>query len=308
MAKIKQWMLPVGAMCVGALIISFLVFKHFAVAPAQPHFDTPEQIAQKETITQTVVSSVAAQLSSSSAQSSSSAAPKQLSLGDANKQYGPCAVVPTLMYHHVEDYGQATTEHHQQLTVDPKFFHAQLQYLHDHHYTVITMQQLVDFFDRGISLPSKPVLLTFDDGYVDFATTAVPILNQFQDPGTLFTPTGLIENPDYLTWAQIKDIAGSGRVLFANHTWSHHSMGAANAIIEREITLADTQLRQRGYDAPKIFAYPYGNSSPYAEKFLNAQGYLAAFTTRPGTIQCKGQRFELPRTRIGNASLSLYGL
>ncbi len=251
---------------------------------------------------------VAPKIASASATASSSAGLQQLSFTDSTKQFGPCAVVPTLMYHHIQAADLAKAGGYTSLTVNPQFFSEQMQYLKDHQYTVIKMQDLVNFFNNGTALPKKPVLISFDDAYEDFDTVAVPVLNQFQYPATMFVPTGLIENPNYLTWSQMQSIAGSGRVLFANHTWSHRSMGASNPVIEKEITTADAQLHDHGYDSPKIFAYPYGTTSPYAISFLGSQGYQVAFTTKRGSILCKGQRLTLPRMRIGNAQLNLYGL
>src|SRR5689334_9879392 len=109
----------------------------------------------------------------------SASASAELSFDEMNKQFGPCAVVPTLMYHHVEDTALAKAEGHAQLTDDTKFFRKHMQYLKDKNYTVISMQDLVDFFNTGKKLPPKPVLLTFDDGYIDFFTDAWPILKEF---------------------------------------------------------------------------------------------------------------------------------
>lgn len=219
-----------------------------------------------------------------------------------------CANVPTLMYHHVQNLQSAKAGGFLSLDVTPEFFQKQMQYLKDKHYTVISMQDLVNFFNSNTPLPSKPILITFDDGYDDFSTRAVPILNAFHYPATLFDATGLMENPRYLTWSQIKDAASSGKILIANHTWSHHSMNAANSVIEREITTAENQLHEKGYDSPKVFAYPYGSYNGYAKAYLQAQGFQVAFTTKHGTNLCTAKRFELPRVRIGNAQLNSYHL
>jgi len=232
----------------------------------------------------------------------------QLTLAQSTQAFGPCAVVPTLMYHHVEDLGLAQIEGHKQLTVGTEYFRAQMQYLKDHHYSVIRMQNLIHFFNDATPLPSKPILLTFDDAYSDFKSDAYPILQSFNFPGTVFTPTGLLENPGYLTWQNLKEMSASGLILFSNHTWSHHNVAVTKPVVEKEISLAETQLRDRGYDNPKVFAYPYGSVGPYAETYLDSHGYQIAFTTVHGATQCKKKRLELPRFRIGNAQLNFYGL
>jgi peptidoglycan/xylan/chitin deacetylase (PgdA/CDA1 family) len=182
--------------------------------------------------------------------------PRPPTFAELNAQYGPCAVVPTLMYHHVQDLEIAKTDGHASLTVGTPFFRQQMEYLRDHGYNVISMAQLLAFFDQGTVLPKKSVLLTFDDGYDDLASDAWPILQEFHFPATWFIPSGLMENAGYLRWSQIKEIAQSGLVLMANHTWSHHSMSGNVAADTKEITTADLQLTERGLDSPKVFAYP----------------------------------------------------
>ena len=180
-----------------------------------------------------------------------------------------------------------------------------MQYLKDKGYGTASMSDLINFFDSGTPVTSKSVLLTFDDGYEDFYTDAFPVLQSLGFKATMFVPTGLINNPDYLTWDQIMSMNGS--ILFANHTWSHKNVGGSASVMQYEISTADTQLAEHGLNSPKVFAYPYGLDSGGSEKFLVSLGYKAAFTTVPGNILCKGKRFELPRIRIGSTSLSSYG-
>jgi peptidoglycan/xylan/chitin deacetylase (PgdA/CDA1 family) len=121
----------------------------------------------------------------------------------------------------------------------------------------------------------------------------------------MFIPTGLMQNPGYLTWDEISGMRGS--VLFANHTWSHKNVASKNTPMEKEILTADTQLNDRGLNSPKVFAYPYGPDSIPAENYLNSLSYKVAFTTQIGNVLCKKQRLSLPRVRVGNSPLSNYG-
>lgn len=234
--------------------------------------------------------------------------PRQLTFNELNSLYGPCAVVPALMYHHIQDLTTAKQEGHGSLTVDTEIFRKQMQYLKDHGYNPIRPEQLIAFFDGGGSLPGKPVLLTFDDGYDDFSSDAVPVLRSFGFAATAFIPTGLLQNPGYMSWANLSDISGQGLIYFANHTWSHHNVSTSLTEDQKEIGTADTQLAEHGLNTSKVFAYPYGNPSANGESVLSTLGYKLGFTTYPGWTQCRGRRFTLPRTRIGNASLSTYGL
>jgi peptidoglycan/xylan/chitin deacetylase (PgdA/CDA1 family) len=231
--------------------------------------------------------------------------PKPLTFAEMNTLYGPCVRMPVLMYHHVQTKEVAKADKQTSLTTYTDFFQKQMQYLKDKGYNVADMNDLINFFDNGTSVTSKSVLLTFDDGYEDFSTDAFPILQDLGFRATVFVPTGLMDNPGYLTWNQI--LLMNGSILFANHTWSHKNVGVSNSTMQYEISTADTQLSDRSLNSPKVFAYPFGLDSGQSEKYLASLGYKAAFTTTPGSILCKKQRFALPRIRIGSTSLSSYG-
>jgi len=219
--------------------------------------------------------------------------PKPLTFTEINNLYGPCTYLPVLYYHHIQDMNLAQKDGHANLTVDTNIFRSQIQYLHDRGYTAIDPESLINFFDKNIPLPEKSVLITFDDGYDDFATDAIPVLRQFGYKSVVFIPTGLINNPGYLSWNIIDSLRNE--VYFANHTWSHKANDS------KDLAMAVSQLNDRGLDRLKVFAYPFGTIFPISN-------FSLAFTTRYGTYECKQQRLTLPRIRIGNVPLSNYGL
>lgn len=236
---------------------------------------------------------------------SPSPTPRPLTFSELNALYGPCVRLPVLMYHHIQSKEAAVAAKQTSLSVYTDVFKSQMEYLKSKNYTTATMTDLVNFFDSGVPIPAKSVLLTFDDGYQDFFTDAYPILSGLQFHATMFVPTGLIQNPGYLTWGEISSM--NPWILFGNHTWSHKSVLAAASVMEKEISTADTQLSEHSLNSPKVFAYPYGPDNLTSENYLNSLGYKAAFTTTPGNVLCKKQRFNLPRIRIGNTTLSYYG-
>ena len=232
---------------------------------------------------------------------------RPLTFSEMNTLYGPCVYVPTLIYHHVQSPGAAKAKNQVALTVRIADFRVQMQYLKDKAYNVISMQDLLNFFEQGIKPSPKSVLLTFDDGYSDFYTEAYPILREFGYPATVFIPTGLMNNIGYLYWDKISEMSAN-RILFANHTWSHKNVKTKEDVLKMEISTADVQLNEKGLNGPKVFAYPYGLEGSLAISFLEALDYKLAFTTRRGGTLCKKQMLDLPRVRIGNGSLSIYGL
>ena len=232
--------------------------------------------------------------------------PRPLTFAELNNLYGPCVHLPVLMYHHIQSEVAAKADRQTALTVYTSIFQTQMQYLKSKGYNTATMADLINFFDTGATIAPRSVLLTFDDGYQDFYTDAYPILSGLGMHATMFVPTGLMENPDYLTWGEISGM--NGNILFGNHTWSHKNVSISNfSVVQKEISTADLQLADHGLDSPKVFAYPYGPATSAAESYLNSLGYKVAFTTTSGSILCKKMRFDLPRIRIGNAPLSNYG-
>lgn len=231
--------------------------------------------------------------------------PKPLTFAEMNSLYGPCVRLPVLMYHHVQSREAATANKQINITVYTDVFKSQMEYLKSRGYSTVTMNDLINFFDSGTGIGGKSLLITFDDGYQDFYTDAYPILSGLGFKSTMFVPTGLMQNPGYLTWDEISGMNGS--VLFANHTWSHKNVASKNTPVEKEISTADIQLSDHGLNLPKVFAYPYGPDSLPAENYLSSLNYKAAFTTQIGNVLCKKQRLSLPRVRVGNSPLSNYG-
>ena len=148
-------------------------------------------------------------------------------------------------------------------------------------------------------------MITFDDGYLDLTSYAAPILRETGLKGVVFLPTGLMNNPDYLSWEQImalKDVFS-----FGNHTWSHVSVTKAQDKVQTEISTADAQMTDHGLNLTKTFAYPMGSTNGWTQNYLASLGYQLAFTTQSGSVLCKQKRLALPRIRIGNSPMSSYG-
>lgn len=236
----------------------------------------------------------------------SSPTPRPLTFSEMNNLYGPCVSLPSLMYHHIQSEESAKANKQTGLSVYTNIFKEQMQYLKDRNYNVLGAQDLVNFMKSGVKTPSRSILLTFDDGYNDFYTDAYPILKSIGFKAIMFTPTGLINNPGYLNWDQISEM-NANNIFFANHTWSHRNVAVAEDIMKKEISTADLQLTEHNLNNPKVFAYPYGIDNTNAESYLNTLGYNFAFTTKPGSILCQKQKFDLPRIRIGNRPLKSYG-
>ncbi|MFC2340938.1 MAG: polysaccharide deacetylase family protein, partial [Selenomonas artemidis] len=107
------------------------------------------------------------------------------------------------------------------LAVEPEDFDWQMKYLVDHGYHTITPDELYDFLAGTGELPERPVLITFDDGYVDNYTTAYPILKKYNLKATIFVVTGFLsKRKGYLTWDQLREMEQHG-ITIESHTVTH---------------------------------------------------------------------------------------
>lgn len=220
--------------------------------------------------------------------------------------YGPCKNIPVLLYHHIQPQEEAKAREQEKISVDNKIFEEQMEYLASRGYTTITPDELLAGLKAD--LPIKPILITFDDAYSDFYQFAYSAIVRYGIKVTLFVPTGLINNPGYLSWEELMEMSKSGLIIFGDHTWSHKNLASVLPdIILYEISTAKTQLEEHGLGPVSTFAYPYGSGNSEAKIILEQLGFTSAFTTNPGTFQCAKLPFDFRRNRVGNAPLSSYG-
>jgi peptidoglycan/xylan/chitin deacetylase (PgdA/CDA1 family) len=189
-------------------------------------------------------------------------------------------------------------------------FDQQMAYLSANGYTPIYANELINALLTHSQLPGKPVMVTMDDGYADNAVYALPVLQKYNIKANLMLASGLVGgNSDMLTWDQVNQLKSSGLIYFTNHTWSHYAVSnGPQSKIDSEIDIAQSQIQDHTGQTVNVFTYPYGNFNNNAIETLQRKGYIGAYSTIPGQYQCDSFIMTLHRTRIGNASLSAYGL
>jgi len=220
-----------------------------------------------------------------------------------------CLTVPVLMYHHIQPLQQATDKGQTALNVDPITFDEHMTYLKASGYTAITSLELIQALKNHTLLPNKSVVITVDDGYKDVYSFAYPILIRQGLKATFMIPTGLVMGDDYVTWDNLREMKSSGFVEIANHTHTHHNMAAGSLEKMRHEILGANQLLEQNLNlTSNIFTYPYGGISDTAITVLQQEGFIGAFSTIQGSLQCESTIMKLQRTRIGEGHLSRYGL
>lgn len=219
------------------------------------------------------------------------------------------ASVPVLMYHAIaEDPAPAT----RRLSVAPDMFAAQLGLLRRLGCTTLTFGELASAVREGRSLPDRTVVLTFDDGYADFCTTALRLLTRYGCRATVFVTTGWIDDAGkhragtpldrMMCWSQIDEVAAAG-VEVGAHSHSHAELdqlpdvALGCELVTSRVLLADRLDR----DIPSL-AYPYGYSSPRVREAVCAAGYRNAAAVANVVLGSRHDTFALPRLTVSRST------
>src|SRR5262245_44156313 len=150
--------------------------------------------------------------------------------GSTSVFFTPSLRVPILMYHYISRNPKAPDDPlRTRLSVPPAQFAQQLAYLRRAGYTTITLDDLVDALYMRVSLPSKPVILTFDDGYQDFFTNAYPLLRRYGDKATIYIITGKVGTTGYMSWPELRTLAASPLITIGAHTRTHRELPKLSA-------------------------------------------------------------------------------
>ena len=204
------------------------------------------------------------------------------------------------MYHYVGGLPADADAYRVDLTVSPAKFEAQLAYLQAAGYTSITLEELVQHLAVGAPLPPKPVVLTFDDGYVDNFIYAFPLLRQYGFAGTFFVVTQFLNEgrANYMSWEQARLMQENGMDIQA-HGVSHEDLrGQPLAFVEHEVTESRREIETHLHKPVQLFAYPYGHYDSRVIAALRSAGYLAAVTTEAGVDHSSKALLELRRVRV----------
>lgn len=214
------------------------------------------------------------------------------------------ARVPILMYHYISAPPPTADRYRVDLSVSPENFERQLQYLKANGYTTVSLADVHAHLSDGQPLPSKPVVLTFDDGYIDAFENAFPLLKKYGMTGTFFITTDFINygNPEHVTWQMVREMADAGMSI-ESHARTHRDLrSGSHAFLVWEILGPVEQIAHYAGKKPRFFAYPSGRYGPEAQRILRDVGTLAAVTTEHGGTQTLANAMTWPRLRVRNAT------
>ena len=161
--------------------------------------------------------------------------------------------VPVLCYHRIE---QGVRSNYR---VSPTTFESHMKTLSDSGFQSISPDQLYDFWVNHRNLPSKPMMLTFDDSRVEHFTIAAPLMEKYGFRGVFFIMTITCNKHHYLSKSQIAQLAQRGHVI-GLHSWDH-TMGTHYQTPDdwiKQVIEPRQMLQQLTGQRVNCWAYPNG--------------------------------------------------
>lgn len=205
--------------------------------------------------------------------------------------------VPILMYHSIYDAPQSSI-----FVLSTKELEKDLVYLKENGFHTILIKDLIAYVESTEPLPDKPVVITFDDGYLNNKTNVLPLLEKY-DMRAVISIVGEFtdifsetqdHNPRYahVTWNDITELSETGRVEIGNHTYYlHHDSARQGAkkkpkedpesyknMLNQDLLTLQKALTEKSGVTPVTFAYPYGHVSEESLEVIKKIGFKASLS------------------------------
>jgi peptidoglycan/xylan/chitin deacetylase (PgdA/CDA1 family) len=207
---------------------------------------------------------------------------------------------PILMYHYIRFVDEAGDPLGYNLSVTPDDFERQIAWLHEQGYAGVRMDMLARCLSGEVACPPRPIALTFDDGYADAFTGALPVLQRYGMAATFYIISGLVGQPGYMTWDQLGALRDAGMEIGA-HTVNHYDLTSLDwATADYEIVQSKADLEQHLGISVRSFCYPTGLYNGALAEQVRADGFASATTTRWDLDY--SDMMALPRRRIAGGT------
>ena len=218
-----------------------------------------------------------------------------LSNTDSADAKEPAKKVLILMYHYVRKVQKEDNPLGYKLSVDPNAFSEQLEWLRENGYHSVSTKDIIEK-----KITRKSIILSFDDGYEDFYTEALPRLKKYGFSATCAIIVNQIDTPHYLSKNQIRELVLSG-IEIVSHSMNHPDLTALDSReLEDELKTSKDVLESEFGIKVETFVYPYGKFDENIEEKLKNLDYSLGITTKSGTASLTKNPFKLPRRRVDN--------
>ncbi|GAA4007263.1 hypothetical protein GCM10022408_18960 [Hymenobacter fastidiosus] len=185
--------------------------------------------------------------------------------------------VPILCYHQIRNWRPKDSKNAKDYIVPEQAFRDQIKMLADSGYHTVLPDQLYAYLTTGAKLPSKPIMLTFDDTDLDQFTVARPTLDKYGFKAVYFIMTVSLGRPNYMSKAQVKQLSDEGNVI-GSHTWDHHNVKKYQGQDwVTQIEKPTKTLEEITGKKIKYFAFPFGLWNQQAIPELKKRGFVGAY-------------------------------
>ena len=203
--------------------------------------------------------------------------------------------VPILMYH-VTSAPPANAPY-PELYVSPADFRGQVAWAAAHGYHAVTLRQVFDSWRGATRLPAKPIVFSFDDGYLSQLRVALPALKARHWPGVLNLEVRNLQPVWGIRPPGVRKLIAAGWEIDA-HTLTHPDLTKVDAArLHDEVAGSRAQIRARFHVPVDFFCYPAGRYDATVVAAVQAAGYLGATTTNYGLAK-PSDLYTLSRVRI----------
>lgn len=241
--------------------------------------------------------------------------------------------IPVLMYHHVNPEGDF-------INIKPLIFEKQIRFLKRHGFTALHTDELLMILKGQKQSPKKPVMITFDDGWLDNWQFAFPILKKYDMKAVIFVITSLISEggkrnrfdegnlvslPSHeechrmieagrgsevmLSWDEVREMEASGLIDIQSHTHTHQKWdklytdsNKQTEVLSEDLRLSKKIVEERLGKQCKALCWPWGRYNSAYIDMAKSAGYELLFTTEKGTNTVDSDPFKIKRLVIGNMS------
>ncbi len=200
--------------------------------------------------------------------------------------------IPVLLYHRI-GFGDGP------MTVSTEKFAEDLTQLKDMGFTTIDLDLFRRYLlDPDTNLPKNPLMISFDDGYIDNYLIAYPLLQKFSMTAAFYIITSLVGEEDRLAAGHIREMAANGMSI-GSHTVSHRELGEMDVEeAASEMSLSRLYLEGLLQRSVNFIAYPKGSYNEFTAKIANEAAYNGGFSVEYGTCSHTSNPYALRRIPV----------
>jgi len=208
--------------------------------------------------------------------------------------------LPILMYHYIRKPPSMRSDWlGYKLSISPADFNTQMDWLSGNGFHPVDFNDVRAYFAGKQALPTKPVVITLDDGYQDLYTAAFPILSAHDFKAVAYIVSGFVGQPGYATADQVVQMDHNG-IEIASHTVNHADLARSSpGSVRRQLVDSKLSLEHLLGHPVLDFAYPSGKFNAEVVAAVPQAGYDTAVTTLDSLDHSVADRYVWSRIRVG---------